>query len=348
MRREMNLLNQKTNRFHDPRQGNYFVFAMELDSGLKLDTAMTPEDKKAYEDYLRLVFEVLHNLKIKSLALRRHLVLGVAYVPRRLLTPEEVAERCLMYAAAGMPFHENYNPLVLSDVAHAIMMFKRHATRIFARKRNMSRQKSIWIRGYASGAVERCVIMRFLEEGGFECLVERLAKLNETPKAEDRKPMETPEAEDGKLNETAEAVDGKPMETDEGELEYLKRKALGRVFVTRHGIGSAKFVRKQARKAGLKHSRNPRAVEIVEELPESIVEKILGGTLVEFLSSVVGNPLDNFTMSEKCEFVARLTFLPLSLIICVGHNLFFRYAADSLFEWLRQREERKGQIQVPE
>ena len=241
----MNLLNQKTNRFHDPRQGNYFVFAMELDSGLKLDTAMTPEDKKAYEDYLRLVFEVLHNLKIKSLALRRHLVLGVAYVPRRLLTPAEVAERCLRYAAAGMPLHENYNPLVLSDVAHAIMMFKRHATRIFARKRNMSRQKSIWIRGYASGAVERCVIMRFLEEGGFECLVERLAKLNETPKAEDRKPMETPEAEDGKLMKGQEwwEADG----TDE-ETEDLKRKALA--CLRNQARGRLREVRKEAGEEG--------------------------------------------------------------------------------------------------
>ncbi|NLG13472.1 MAG: hypothetical protein GX561_04610 [Lentisphaerae bacterium] len=333
----MNLLNQKTNRFHDLKHGNYFVFALELDSGLKLDTTMTSEDKEAYEDYLHLVFEVLHNLKIKSLALRGHLVLGVAYVPRKLLTPTEVTERCLRYAAAGMPLHENYNPLVLSDVAHAIMMFKRHATRIFARKRNMSRQKSIWIRGYASGAVERCVIMRFLEEGGFERLVERLAKT-----------METPKAEDGKPREAQEVVIEKPEATDERETKDLKRKALGRVFATRHGVGSAKFVKKQARKAGLKHSRNLRAVEISEEPPESIVEKILGSTLVEFLSSVVGNPLDNFTMSEKCEFVARLTFLPLSLIICVGHNLFFRHAADPLFEWLRQREERKGQTQVPE
>ena len=212
----------------------------------------------------------------------------------------------------------------------------------------MFRQKSIWIRGYASGAVERCVIMRFLEEGGFERLVESLAKLKETPKAEDGKPKEMPGTEDGKLMEAQELVHGKPMGTDEVETEDMKRKALGRVFATRHGVGSAKFVRKQARKAGLKHSRNLRAVEIGEESSESIVEKILGGTLVEFLSSVVGNPLDNFTLAEECEFVARVTFLPLSLMICVDHNLFFRHAADPLFEWLKRREECKGQSQVPE
>lgn len=333
----MNLLNQKTNRFYNPKHGNYFVFALELDGRLKLDTTMSPEDIKTYEAYLRLVFEVLHNLRIKSLALRGRLILGLVYVPRRLLTPEQVAERCFRYAAAGMPFHENYTPLVLSDLSHAIMMFKRHATRLFAKNHIMFKEASVWERGYTSGAIERSAAMRFLKKGGFEHLVERLAKLKEAPKAEDGKHKEVPEVEPGR-----------PNEADEGEVKDMKRKVLGRIFVTKHGIGSAKFVRRKAREAGLKHSRNPMAVEIDEEESESIMEKILGRTLDEFLAEVVGNPLDVSAWDEKIDFLNRVAFLPFILMLCVGCNVSLRYVAIPLSEWLKRRKERKGQSQVPD